>query len=340
MNFYWIKKEEFNQYICRIPDETLNAVSGALSGVFSSVVVCPLDVIKTKLQLKLNHSSSQKRVQEYKGFSDTLSKIWHENGIRGFYRGLEPLMIGYLSTWAIYFTVYEHCKTIYSRSYGSHRNYFSFFSLCIDIRLAEKPVLWIINMKSAITAGAASSIFTNPIWIVKTRLMSQTSYSHTYYRNTFDAFRKMYKFEGILSFYKGLIPSLIGITHVAVQFPLYEFFKDIFYVNVLNSDQSLWVRVILSSLISKMIASSITYPHEVIRTRLQTQKHYNDLSRIQYRGIFHTFYKICHEEGWKNLYSGMSINLIRTVPASVVTFLTFEMISRRLLQIKHYEHNN
>ncbi|CCJ31162.1 unnamed protein product [Pneumocystis jirovecii] len=326
MDYHWIGKEEFSKRVKKIPDETLTAISGALSGVFSSIIVCPLDVIKTRLQLKLSTLVVNRKVQEYQGFFDTLSKIWNENGIRGFYRGLGPLMIGYLPTWAIYFTIYEHCKTIYSRSYGSQPG---------------KPVLWIVNMKSAITAGIASSILTNPIWIVKTRLMSQNSYSHTYYQNTFDAFQRMYKSEGIFSFYKGLTPSLIGVTHVAIQFPLYELLKDIFFINVSNSNQSLCIKVISASLLSKMIASSITYPHEVIRTRIQTQKHYNDSSKIQYRGIFHTFCRIYNEEGWKSFYSGMGTNLIRAVPASMVTFLTFELVSRWLFRIKHHnEHIN
>ncbi|KAG5519135.1 hypothetical protein PMAC_002223 [Pneumocystis sp. 'macacae'] len=320
MDYHWIGKEEFNKRIKKIPDETLNAVSGALSGVFSSIVVCPLDVIKTRLQLRLNTLTVDRNIHEYRGFFDTLSKIWNENGIRGFYRGLGPLMIGYLPTWAIYFTIYERCKIVYSHSYNSQPG---------------NRILWIVNMKSAITAGAASAILTNPIWIIKTRLMSQNSYSHIYYRNTFDAFQKMYRSEGIFSFYKGLTLSLIGVTHVAIQFPLYELFKDIFFV-VSNSNQSLCIKVIFSSLLSKMIASSITYPHEVIRTRIQTQKHHNDSSKIQYRGIFHAFCRIYNEEGWKSFYSGMGTNLFRAVPASIITFLTFELVSRWLFQIKHY----
>lgn len=91
------------------------------------------------------------------------------------------------------------------------------------------------------TAGATGTIFTNPIWVVKTRFMvslplsrllcrSKLIYqaqatmaaSETRYRSTLEAFATIYRTEGFKTFYKGLLPSLFGVVHVAVQFPLYE----------------------------------------------------------------------------------------------------------------------
>ena len=73
-----------------------------------------------------------------------------------------------------------------------------------------------------------------------------------------------------------------------------------------------------------MTASVATYPHEVVRTRLQTQRRLLLPSGLPRKrsGIVRTTRKIIHFEGWRGLYKGLSVNLIRTVPNSAVTMLT------------------
>lgn len=68
------------------------------------------------------------------------------------------------------------------------------------------------------------------------------------------------KHEGIRGFYKGLAPSLIGVSHVAIQFPLYERLKSL--LTEANA-QSSTANILLASAVSKMVASTTTYPHEV-----------------------------------------------------------------------------
>jgi solute carrier family 25 folate transporter 32 len=79
-----------------------------------------------------------------------------------------------------------------------------------------------------------------------------------------------------------------------------------------------------------MTASVATYPHEVVRTRLQTQRRpladeaSSDgmIKTHPSRGVVDTTKKIIRREGWTGLYKGLSINLLRTVPNSAVTMLT------------------
>lgn len=74
-----------------------------------------------------------------------------------------------------------------------------------------------------------------------------------------------------------------------------------------------------------MTASIATYPHEVLRTRLQTYRRLKGASvdtHGQVPGVVRMAKIIVRNEGWRALYRGLSVNLVRTVPNSAVTMLT------------------
>lgn len=140
--------------------------------------------------------------------------------------------------------------------------------------------------------------------------------------------------EGPLTFYSGLLPSLIGVSHVVVQFPALEYLKHVLappdWSPPTSSDnlhaQPLALplhRFIVAITISKALASGATYPHEVLRTRLQNQRGGLTSAR-KYNGLGHAFRTVIREEGVKGLYGGFGVNLLRTVPSSLVTILGFE----------------
>lgn len=183
-----------------------------------------------------------------------------------------------------------------------------------------------------------------------------------HYRSTLDAARKMYSSEGLLSFYSGLTPALLGLTHVAVQFPTYEYLKTRFTGQGMGApgapgEDAHWSGILSASILSKILASSATYPHEVIRTRLQTQRRpvageqylqglgvagsaapgQNSTSSTytpKYKGIVSTFRTILREEGWRAFYAGLGTNMMRAVPAATVTMLTYEFVMRELRMAK------
>lgn len=188
------------------------------------------------------------------------------------------------------------------------------------------------------SAGAASTIATNPLWVVKTRFMTQeVGPNEVRYKHTFDAIARMYRTEGIRTFYRGLVPSLFGVTHIALQFPLYEQFKA--YNKPKDGSDIPAPTILACSSVSKMIASVATYPHEVLRTRLQVQKHAaaaqeaagTSVSKVNFEGVVATFQRILHAEGYRGFYRGMGVNLLRTVPASALTILSYEVAMKHLL---------
>ncbi|EGW32805.1 uncharacterized protein SPAPADRAFT_60150 [Spathaspora passalidarum NRRL Y-27907] len=304
----------------------LITMAGAASGFLAGVAVCPLDVVKTRLQAQGDAIAYMP--SKYNGFWHTLKTILAEEGVRGLYRGLVPITIGYLPTWTIYFTIYEKGKKVFP----------SILHKYLNVNNDDAT-----HFFSALTAGLTSSIVVNPIWVVKTRLMIQTgkkstiygsskTVGRTYYKGTIDAFVKMYREEGIRVFYSGLLPSIFGLLHVGIHFPMYEKLKNILHCNMSegNDSRGMLARLIVASSVSKMIASTITYPHEILRTRMQIKNH--GIQPVKHVLVRSTI-DIWKKEGWKGFYAGYGTNLARTVPSSAVTLVSFEYFKTYLLRV-------
>lgn len=84
-------------------ERIINAISGGAAGLVSSIIVCPMDMVKIRLQ----------NINTGLGTMDVFRDIWKAQGIRGLYRGVYPTAAGYLPTWSIYFSVYEASKKFY-----------------------------------------------------------------------------------------------------------------------------------------------------------------------------------------------------------------------------------
>jgi solute carrier family 25 folate transporter 32 len=154
-------------------------------------------------------------------------KILKEEGVKGFFRGYSATLLTTPLFHSIYFPVYEKLR----------------------IRLAEqfdgkKTDFKIVSMSSVMT-GILCNVITNPLWLVRVRMQAEifrdTSH-HNYnkkYKSVFGSINRIYKREGFLALYTGLAASMMGITHVAIYFPLYEQFKLYFKGKYNQTDANL-----------------------------------------------------------------------------------------------------
>lgn len=141
--------------------------------------------------------------------------------------------------------------------------------------------------------------------------------------------RTIYHTEGLRGFYRGLAVSMLSFSHGAVQFAVYEPAKRMYFARqaergVESPKLSNEATVVISSA-AKLIAGAVTYPYQVLRSRLQN---YHADERFG-RGIVGVAARIWREEGVVGFYRGLVPGVVRVMPATWVTFLVYE-------NVKHY----
>ncbi|KAJ5302042.1 hypothetical protein N7508_006905 [Penicillium antarcticum] len=303
----------------------VETLAGFTAGIVSTLSLHPLDLVKTRLQGKLFSTldpmmrliwtssvdrSSSSRLGNSLRIIREISH--HEGGFAAFYRGLAPNLVGNSTSWALYFLCYSSLKDAL-RTYRQRSNHMLASS---DYFLASG------------SAGAITAILTNPIWVIKTRMLSTGSHVPGAYSSLTSGIKQIYRTEGIPGFYRGLVPALFGVSHGALQFMAYEQLKLI--RSGMNTDRSSDsnrgaeralsnVDFFAISSLSKVFAGSVTYPYQVIRSRLQTY----EAHRI-YRGAIDVISQIWTREGAAGFYKGLGPNLFRVLPSTWVTFLVYE----------------
>jgi solute carrier family 25 folate transporter 32 len=289
----------------------IHALSGALSGTLTAAFVCPLDVLKTRMQVQ------DLARPKYVGVVGGLATLVREEGIRAAYRGLQPTVLALVPSWSLYFFVYESIKNMMKSSTAGAK---------------LSPTLQYIV--ASFGAGACNAVVTNPLWVIKTRLQTQAMpmkdrmHSHfTDYKGTLDAFRTIFRKEGMRGLYSGLFPSLMGIAHVAIQFPLYESLKhEATMLRQCKPEDLHPLDLVILSGVAKVVASTATYPHEVLRSQMH-------VSKAGATGMRQVCQRIMETEGIRGFYRGCLTNLLRTTPAAAITFTTYEIACRNLQQL-------
>jgi len=295
--------------------EAFNLFSGGVAGTVASTITNPLEVIKTQLQSSNAAFSSRSPVALAK-------KIFEQDGLSGFWRGLPPTLVGIIPSRSAYFYAYQRCKVALGpyAPEGSVPN----------------------ALVSGLLAGIVGNTLTNPIWMVRTRMQifADQSAGQRMYAGYGDAIGTIFREEGVGGFYKGITASYWGCAEGSLQFILYEQLKTrlIKRQNAERAAQGLppteqlsKATYFCSAAVAKMVAAIATYPHEVARTRLREQARGGV---FKYSGMWQTFGVIAREEGTASLYSGMGVHLMKVVPNSALMFLTYEIVRGWLGEFK------
>lgn len=318
----------------------------------AAALTSPLDVLKTRLQsdfyqVQLQELHAQNVVTQrstllsipraayihLKETGQILGSIYHHEGFRALFKGLGANLIGVVPARSINFYVYGNGKRILNDYFNPE----------------GKENVWTVHLAAAAMAGIATGTATNPIWLVKTRLQLDKNRASTdptrsrQYRNSWDCIKQTVRHEGFRGLYRGLTASYLGVTESTMQWVLYERMKlglarreakrlaTPGYQRTFWDDAEEWGGKFSAAAGAKLFAAVVTYPHEVVRTRLrQAPTVVTDTGKVtvKYTGLVQCFKLVAKEEGMAGLYGGMTPHLLRAVPSAAIMFGTYEVILR------------
>uniref|UniRef100_A0A3Q3RD61 Solute carrier family 25 member 36 n=1 Tax=Monopterus albus TaxID=43700 RepID=A0A3Q3RD61_MONAL len=275
-------------------DTLVHLFAGGCGGTVGAILTCPLEVVKTRLQ----SSSITLYISEVQ-----LSTV---NG-GSVARVAPPGPLHCLR--AIYFAAYSTAKE--------------------KLNGVLEPDSTQVHMVSSGMAGFTAITATNPIWLIKTRLQLDARNRGEQRMNAFECMRRVYQMDGLRGFYRGMSASYAGISETVIHFVIYESIKrKLLEIKASTSmdeeeesvkDVSDFVGMMLAAATSKTCATTIAYPHEVIRTRLREEG-------SKYRSFFQTLLTVPREEGYRALYRGLTTHLFRQIPNTAIMMCTYEVV--------------
>ncbi|RWW47873.1 hypothetical protein BHE74_00046099 [Ensete ventricosum] len=181
-----------------------NFMAGAAAGCTTLVIIYPLDVAHTRLAADVGRTDSR----QFRGISHFLQTIYKKDGIRGIYRGLPASIHGMIVHRGLYFGGFDTAK---------------------DFLVPEDSALW----KRWVTAQAVTmmaGLVSYPLDTTRRRLMMQSGLEKPMYHSTLDCWRKIYRFGGLTSFYRGAISNMFRSTGAAAILVLYDEVKKVMNV--------------------------------------------------------------------------------------------------------------
>lgn len=297
-----IQKESLLQTVAH---STYSFVQGGFAGAFGATIVYPIDLVKTRMQ---NQRSTVVGQLLYKNSIDCAQKILRNEGLRGFYRGLGPQLVGVAPEKAIKLTVNDLIR-----------------SRTTDPETGRIKLGWELVAGGA--AGGCQVIFTNPLEIVKIRLQIQgeaAKMEGAIPKGAIHIIRQL----GVLGLYKGASACLLrDIPFSAIYFPAYGHLKKDVFREGYNGKQLSFLETLAAAGIAGMPAAYLTTPADVVKTRLQVEAR---KGQTHYRGLTDAFVKIYREEGFRALFKGGPARVLRSSPQFGFTLLAYEQLKTLL----------
>ncbi|KAJ6613485.1 mitochondrial carrier [Mycena sp. CBHHK59/15] len=294
-------------------DSVIHSVAAGAAGVVAMSCTYPLIFLSTRAAVETKNES--------KSVFQAVVDIVKREGPLGLYSGLSSSLLGIAVTNGVYYYFYERSREMILKS-----------------RRGGKGLSTPESILIGVIAGSATTIVSNPIWVVQTSQAVRTlNQSDT--RSLDPSQPKLVKKLGILetiqtilakdgiqAFWRGIGPALVLVINPVLQYTVFEQLKNFLVARRTAKLRAAGVATAVAVLtdwdffllgaLSKLVATSSTYPYIVVKSRLQA----GHTRALKYKSSIDGLFAILKEEGIEGLYKGIGSKLVQSVLTAAILF--------------------
>ncbi|KMZ75772.1 Mitochondrial carrier family [Zostera marina] len=350
-----------------------NGLAGAGGGIIAQILTYPLQTVNTRQQTERIDVKTAKK-KEIRGSSGDrgeersilergtqsrgtllqVLQVIRTEGWGGLYSGLKPSLFGTATSQGIYYYFYQIFKNRAEYIAASRKRKGK----------GDGTVGMFSWLLVAAVAGCLNVLCTNPIWVLVTRMQTQTQAERKIMERkrqtilmeasenfaadltpfeeklakhdalkpipygTIRAATEVYSESGIFGFWKGIVPTLMMVCNPSIQFMIYE--TSLKRLKSKRTADRRGVKnvsaweVFLLGALAKLGATVTTYPLLVVKSRLQAKQEIGGDLTHRYTGTLDAILKIFEYEGFRGFYKGMGTKIIQSVFGASVIFMVKE----------------
>ncbi|KAI5615297.1 calcium-binding mitochondrial carrier protein SCaMC-1, partial [Silurus asotus] len=198
--------EQYKKYLSSEGDKIETAqrfMAGSLAGATAQTSIYPMEVVKTRLTLR---STGQ-----YSGMVDCAKSILKREGIKAFYKGYVPNMLGIIPYAGIDLAIYESLKNAWLTHHAEDT--------------ANPGVLVLLGCGTV--SSTCGQLASYPLALVRTRMQAQASLENSEQPSMRSLIRNILEKEGFFGLYRGILPNFMKvIPAVSISYVVYEYTKS------------------------------------------------------------------------------------------------------------------
>lgn len=286
-----------------------NFLIGGASGMIATTVIQPIDFLKVQIQVR--SEMGNKDLNPIKIAKEIRAA---EGSYRVFYRGLDSALLR-----QVFYT---------STRLGLFYNIKDYL-----VKKNKREPNLIENTAASLFSGAIGSVVGNPADLALIRMQSDNNLpvnERRNYKNVFDAIIRITREEGVLTLWRGSMPTIVRamVMNFSLLVP-FEFVKKQLVPYVKDNKY----RSILASLVAGGCASFFALPFDNIKTKLQKMKAGPD-GKMPYKGVIDCFRVSAANEGVAKLWVGLNTFYVRVAPHAIISLVVNDFL-RNLAQKKN-----